>query len=233
MKRSLLTIGALLGALLVVLAGAARADDVSVVVSPEAIVNVKQPNATFSFVGYPYNAPSDEQVFVDQDRVALLQFDLSKLAGKKAPGDAVLRIWSVYGLPGQTSCRIMEITGGPKHFDRSITYNRFLDGKKDLDEIVSTIRPVVNFPREFAKVTDILIPRDVFQDLIDGKSSGLAITGVGATNFNFKGVAHFNPLTHGATLIYNDSGSPAAAAGALPAQRPDHPTTPPTTQPSN
>ena len=123
---------------------------------------------------------------------AILRWDFSSFAGKKAAGSGLLELTtrSVEGLadppPDFGQLRVAEILGGDPAWTRdAVTWNELRRGKPS-DDVINP-QMIIDWPPaegDGAK-TYLTIPRPVLQRLIDGASPGIAIRALGALRASF------------------------------------------------
>jgi hypothetical protein len=125
-------------------------------------------------------------------RVALLRWDLSKLAGRRVAGPGLLELTtralalSTKDRPDFGLVRVVEILGGEPAWDeRTATWTELSKGAAR--DIVLNPQMIIDWPvtaRDGGK-TYLTIPAPVLQRLVDGRTRGIALTPLGAIEASF------------------------------------------------
>jgi hypothetical protein len=131
-------------------------------------------------------------VSVGGTRLALLRWDLRRLAGRKVASSGLLELTtralevSTTELPDFGLLRVVEALGGEPSWDeRTASWASISHGAPR--ELVLNPQPIIDWPvaaGDGAK-TYLTIPAVVLQRLIDGKSRGLALTPLGSIEATF------------------------------------------------
>ncbi len=125
-------------------------------------------------------------------RTAVLRWEFSELAGKKAVGPGLLELTTrslerdAVEKPDFGLVRLVEITGGRARWDeRTVTWAGLLAGRP-ADEVLDP-QMIIDWPvtpGDGGK-TYLTIPRPVLQRLLDGRTLGLALKPLGSINASF------------------------------------------------
>jgi hypothetical protein len=129
---------------------------------------------------------------VDEAHDVILQWDLSRFAGKKVAGNGLLEL-TTYSTQRKSEyvkdfglIRVVEILGGdPGWKQETVTTDSFCH-YEPLNRVLNT-QMIIDWPvapAEGAK-TYLTISKTVLQRMIDGKTHGIAIKALGALNAAF------------------------------------------------
>jgi hypothetical protein len=129
---------------------------------------------------------------VDESHHAILRWDMSRLAGKKAADDGLLEL-TTYSVQRKAEyvkdfglIRVVEILGGDPAWDQNTVTTDSFCHYEPLNHVLNT-QMIIDWPvtpGDGAK-TYLTISKTVLQRMIDGKTRGIAIKALGAIDASF------------------------------------------------
>jgi hypothetical protein len=140
---------------------------------------------------------------------AVLRFDLSRFAGRRVVGSALLEVTtrsvqrSADEMKDFGLIRVVEILGGDGEWDQKTVTADSLRAGSPPDRIFNT-QMIIDWPaaeREGAR-TYFTIPRPVLQRLVDGRTKGLALMPLGSIMASFYGLEDSGGQ-HAARLLFD------------------------------
>ncbi len=169
-----------------------RSFAVAVPVAADSTVDTAEPEASLNGWSVEDAGRRTAVVTAGGTRSAVLRWDFSAWAGKKAAGPGLLEL-TTRSLERDTAdrpdfglIRLVEITAGPARWDeRTVTWTALLSGRP-ADEVLCP-QMIIDWPVAGGDggKTYLTIPRPVLQRLLDGRSPGLAVRPLGSINASF------------------------------------------------
>ena len=165
----------------------------SVVVAQDSVVNLQYPNANLNgWDGIDADGTRTSLLTVNGVQLAILRWDLSAYAGRKAAGPGLLELTTealqtaIIEPEEMGQVRVAEILAGDPAWDqRTVTLESLLRGQP-LDTVINPQMIIDDrvAPERGGK-TYSTISRPVLQRLLDGKTLGLAIKPLGPIDATF------------------------------------------------
>jgi len=166
--------------------------DYHIPVAQDAMIDLYYTDMNFNNWSANNESWATKLLTVSGTQYLIMQWDLSKFAGKEIDGSGLLELTS-YSLQRSPTyqkdfgmVRVSEIIGGKNNWSQeTVTYNNFSAGQT-LDNVINSQMIIdIDVKEKEGSKNYITISKPVLQRMIDGKTFGLAIRPLGAVIASF------------------------------------------------